>query len=308
MTILQHTNLNVILILIYSFTDDFIKNVVHSIRFALERPAQHVPPTKKHNLSIAELVSLAIFRFFSGHKNWKEFYAFIKTYHQTDFPNLPTYQNFLAAVNNLSAMAMMFLKGFMHVFKQNTTMIEAKFADSTKLSVCHIKREFSHKVTKGFAQKSKGSMGWFYGFKLHVIANELMQILNFTITPANVDDRKGLELIWKDIFGMIIADAGYLGKEIAQKASTLGKILLAGVRANMKKMMTAAQHHLLKMRQKVEMIFSVLKMRLGLETSLPRSPLGHFAHYLWCLTAYQLKKFLEFVKPSEIKAKIQGFA
>ena len=310
MTILQHTNLNTILTVIYTFVDDFIKNVVHSVRFALTRPKQYAPPTRKHNLSIAELTSLAIFKFFTEHKSWKGFYEFIKTYHHQDFPHLPTYQNFLSSVNQLSAMAMMFLKGFMHVFKQHTAITEAKFADSTKLEVCHIKREFSHKVTKDFAQKSKGSMGWFYGFKLHIIANELMQILGFTITPANVDDRKGLQLIWKDIFGMIIADAGYLGKDIAQKASELGKILLAGVRTNMKKLMTATQYHLLKMRQKVEMIFSVLKMRMGLETSLPRSPLGHFAHYIWCINVYQLKKFLEFAqtKPLILSTKTPSFA
>jgi hypothetical protein len=43
----------------------------------------------------------------------------------------------------------------------------------------------------------------------------------------------------------------------------------------------------------------VLKLRLGLETSLPRSVMGFFAHYVWCLLAYQLRRMGQL----EVKAK-----
>ena len=36
-------------------------------------------------------------------------------------------------------------------------------------------------------------MGWFFGFKLHLICNEKGELLNFMITPGDVDDRKPLE-------------------------------------------------------------------------------------------------------------------
>jgi Transposase DDE domain len=294
MTILKHTDLTTILLLIFCFADDFIKNIIRNIKFSLKRPDQNTPPTKKHNLSIAELISLAIFRFFTGHKSWKEFYRHIKTYHLKDFPKLPTYWNFLSTVNNLSHLASIMLQGFMHVFRRNTKATDLKYADSSKLPVCHIKREFNHKVVKDLANKSKSSMGWFYGFRLHIVVNDLMRILNYTIGKATSDDRKVLEMIWNDIFGTIIADAGYVGKEIFERGLKLGKFLFAAVRSNMKKLLTETQHQILKMRMKVEVVFSVLKLRMGLENSLPRSPLGHFAHYTWCITAYQLKKFFEF--------------
>ncbi len=116
MTLLQHIeDLNLILIMIYSFVDDFLKGVVCNIKYALTRPNQNRPPLKKHNLGLAELVSLAIFRFFTGHKNWKDFYQHIKTYHQQDFPNLPNYQNFIEAVNKLSVLAAPMLQGFMNL-------------------------------------------------------------------------------------------------------------------------------------------------------------------------------------------------
>jgi hypothetical protein len=285
----------IILISIFCFVDDFLKFIVNQIEFALQRPNKNLPPLKKHNLSLAELITLFIFRFFTGHQNWKQYYDFLKTYHIKDFPNLPDYSNFIRAKNELMFLSLMLSDYFMKFFKKYTKIQNVKFADSTKLEVCKIKREFSHKVCKEFARKSKSSMGWFYGFKLHIICNELMQILNFTITKGSLDDRKGLEKIWNDIFGLIIADAGYVGKNWQEKSIKLGKFLLAAVRSNMKKLMSQFQHQLLKMREYVETVFSVLKTRFGLETSLPRSPLGYLAHYLWCITAYQMDKFFEFV-------------
>lgn len=306
MTLLQQTNLNVILIMIYCFVDDFIKMIFNNIKYALKRPDQNTPPIKKHNLSIAELVALAILRFFTGHRNWKDFYQHIKTYHAKDFPRLPKYGNFIEAVNRLSGLALILLQGFMEVFKKLTPEESKKFVDSTRLRVCDIKREFSHKVAKNIATKSKSTMGWFYGFRLHIIVNELLHILNFKITTATVDERVALEMMWSDIFGMIIADAGYMGKEWAEKAKNLGKNLFAAVRKNMKKMMTKAQHQLFRMRQKVEIVFSVLKLRLGLETALPRSSLGFFSHYLWCLTAYELKKFFQLFDKGGKNLEIAG--
>nr|WP_198517159.1 transposase [Tenacibaculum sp. SZ-18] len=43
------------------------------------------------------------------------------------------------------------------------------FIDSTTLKVCHYIREKQHEVFKGIADKSFGTLGWFYGFKLDLI-------------------------------------------------------------------------------------------------------------------------------------------
>ncbi|TFH93731.1 transposase, partial [Porphyromonas levii] len=67
------------------------------------------------------------------------------------------------------------------------------FVDSTPLRACHIKRERSHKTMKGLATKGKCTMGWFYGFKLHIVINDKGEIIKYQITPANVDDRAPLK-------------------------------------------------------------------------------------------------------------------
>jgi hypothetical protein len=63
------------------------------------------------------------------------------------------------------------------------------FVDSTPIRVCNNKRIKRNKVFKGIAGVNKSTMGWFYGFKLHIVINDKGEILNFAITQANVDDR-----------------------------------------------------------------------------------------------------------------------
>jgi len=230
---------------------------------------------------------------YKNEKNWKQFYWHIITYHRKEFPSMPNYQNFVMTMNSAGPLGLLLSMSFASFFKEHTPKNTPKLVDSTKLEICKIKRGYTYKVCKGIAQKSKSTMGWYIGFKLHAICNELMQILEVKITPANVDDRKGLKQMWADIFGLIIADAGYVGKELAAEAVSLQKHLLTGVRANMKKLMTQQQHIFLKLRQRIETVFSVLKTRLGIEASLSRSPLGHFSHYCWCLAAYQFQQFLK---------------
>ena len=46
------------------------------------------------------------------------------------------------------------------------------FVDSTTLCACHSQRTHAYKVFKGIAALGKSSMGWFYGFKLHLVVSE----------------------------------------------------------------------------------------------------------------------------------------
>ena len=63
------------------------------------------------------------------------------------------------------------------------------FVDSTPLRVCRNQRIHIHKTFEGLATRGKCSMGWFFGFKLHLIINNKGEILNFMFTSADVDDR-----------------------------------------------------------------------------------------------------------------------
>ena len=69
------------------------------------------------------------------------------------------------------------------------------------------------------AQRGKCSMGWFFGFKLHLICNEKGELINFMITPGDVDDRKPLEYkVFVDlIYGKLVGDKGNISKNLFEK-------------------------------------------------------------------------------------------
>lgn len=58
-------------------------------------------------------------------------------------------------------------------------------------------------------QVGKFTMGYFYGFKLHIAINDKGEILSFAINQANVDDNEPLKnkSFLKDIFGKLFGDS-----------------------------------------------------------------------------------------------------
>ena len=73
------------------------------------------------------------------------------------------------------------------------------FIDATSLKVCHNRRIPRHRVFSNLAARGKTSVDWFFGFKLHLVVNECGELLNFTLTPGNIDDRKPVLELLKDL-------------------------------------------------------------------------------------------------------------
>ena len=121
-------------------------------------------------------------------------------------------------------------------------------------------------------------MGWFHGFKLHIIINDKGEILNFTITQANVDDRTPLkkQSFLDKIFGKLFADKGYIGKELMQMLFVDGVHLITQVKNNMKNsLMTISDKILLRKRSIIETVNDELKNICQIEHSRHRS-FGNF--------------------------------
>ena len=79
-------------------------------------------------------------------------------------------------------------------------------------------------------------MGWFFGFKLHLICNERGELLNFMITPGDVDDRKTIEYkaFVEFIYGKIVGDKGYIGRNLFERLFVDGIQLMTKLKRNMK--------------------------------------------------------------------------
>ena len=77
-------------------------------------------------------------------------------------------------------------------------------------------------------------MGWFYGFKLHLIINEKGDLLGFEVPPGNTDDRHPLwELSGDGFFGNLYGDKGYISKDLREMLNAQGINLVYKVRKNM---------------------------------------------------------------------------
>ena len=139
-------------------------------------------------LSESEIMTILIHFHQSCYRNFKGYYTkYVMKHLNREFPKLVSYNRFVELMPRVLAPLCVYLQ----TRKGEITGIS--FIDSTPLSVCHNKRIFSHKVFDGIAQRGKNSTGWFAGFKLHLLINDKGELLAFTLTPGNVDDRAPVE-------------------------------------------------------------------------------------------------------------------
>lgn len=113
---------------------------------------------------------------------------------------------------------------------QTKTPTGIYFVDSTPIKVCHVKRANQNKVFKGLAEKSKSIMGWYFGFKLHLISNDQGELMAFKITPSRTDDRAVMPELTANLFGKIIGDKGYISQNLIDTLAERGLHLLTKVR------------------------------------------------------------------------------
>ena len=162
------------------------------------------------------------------------------------------------------------------------------FIDSTTLAVCKNPRIHCHKTFAGLARRGKTSTGWFYGFKLHLIVNDRGELLDFVLTPGNVDDRTPVPRLARGLFGKLFGDKGYLSKALRDELWRMFKVqLITGIRANMKNtLLPLLDKLLLRRRVIVETIVDQLKNISQIEHSRHRSPVNFVVNVLCGLIAY----------------------
>jgi hypothetical protein len=254
-------------------------------------------------LSLSEVMTIMVCYHESGYKTFKDFYEkHVLIYMKADFHPLVSYNRFLELKQNALAPLLMFLQ--LNALRPCTG---TSYVDSFPLKVCHVKRSYSHKTFKGLAQKGKTSVGWFYGFKLHVIINHFGEIIAFYITPGNVSDNNKNVLIklTKKVFGKLFGDRGYLiNEELFKKLYSSGIHLMTKIRKNMtNKLLSMQDKLLLRKRGVIESVGSILKESESLEHTRHRSLSGFFAHVIATLVAYNFREN----KPSIVdKSRVVG--
>ena len=118
------------------------------------------------------------------------------------------------------------------------------FIDATPLPVCHNKRIARHRVLADYARRGKSSMGYFYGLKLHLLANDQRELLSFALTPGNVDDWKPVPALTQNLWGKLMGDRGYLSQALFAPLWAQELQLITPLRKNMKNRLMVLQDKL----------------------------------------------------------------
>lgn len=237
-------------------------------------------------ISMSEIMTILIGFHMSNHRDFKNYYlGFVHRHLKQAFPDLLSYTRFLAVMPR----ALVPLCAYFTHIKGKPSGIE--FVDSTSLKVCHNLRIPRHKTFEGIAKRGKTTMGWFYGFKLHLIVNFKGEIVAAKLTPGNVDDRKPVPELARGLQGSLYGDKGYLGKALASDLFEQGVSLVTNVRKNMKaKLLSAWDKAMLSRRFIIETINDQLKNITQIEHSRHRSLHGFMLNLIGGLIAYSLRK------------------
>lgn len=231
----------------------------------------------------SEMMTLMILFQQSHYRTFKAYYTeYVQRHLRSEFPTLVSYTRFVELMPTL----LVPLVAYLHTQLGQCTGIS--FIDSTKLVVCHNARIQQHRVFAGRAARGKTSLGWFYGFKLHLVVNDLGELLAFCLTPGNIDDRRPVPKLVTGLFGKLFGDKGYLSQPLAQQLLvTQGLELITKLRKRMRNQLLAwSDKLLLRKRAIIETINDQLKNIYQIEHSRHRSPVNFLVNLVAGLIAY----------------------
>jgi Transposase DDE domain len=206
---------------LFCSVDDFM------ISFAPQLKAIHLAAGKQRErqgqLCPSEVMTILIHFHQSHYRTFKAYYTeHVQAHLSREFPHLVSYQRFVALIPSVLVPMLAYLQS------RYGACTGISFIDSTSLSVCDPKRISQHRVFATDAQRGKTSMGWFYGFKLHLAVNDQGELLACCLTPGNVDDRTPVPQLVKGLRGKLFGDRGYISAPLTQLLFEDGLHLITG--------------------------------------------------------------------------------
>ena len=275
------------LIEIFCILDEFCKYFEPELRrHTLETPG------KRHRdrpcrMSDSEIMTILVIFHTRRFRDLKSFYLYYVCRHmREEFPHTVSYNRFVERQAQVGMHLLLFLETCALGKCTGISII-----DSTPLVACHIKRMRTHRTMRGLAALGKCTMGWFYGFKLHLVINDKGEIMQWRLTPGNVDDRSPLKDsdFTDKLFGKLFADRGYISQDLFERLFVDGIHLVTRLKRNMKNsLMSLHDKLLLRKRSVIETVNEELKNVCQIEHTRHRSVDNFVTNLLAGLIAYNL--------------------
>ena len=273
---------------VFCFIDDFCKEVesfyqTNPLPEGLEK--RKSAAGRKPSLSESEVLTILVLYHLSGFKCFEYYYRRLVLQElKSFFPKAVSYTQFLF----LARQACFHIFLLAHYRCSLSSRTNHYYVDSKKLPVCDNRRIHSNRVFEEVASRGRGSTGWFYGLKLHLVTNQHGELMRFFLTPANVADnnQEVLSYLFKGLTGKCYGDKGYL-TSMLEELLEKGIHLITKVRRNMKNMLLTLQDKLnLLKRGSIEAVNDILMSVCDIDHSRHRNPLNALVHIFSGLAAY----------------------
>jgi hypothetical protein len=266
---------------LYCHVDDFCQQT------ELEWKTRRISDGRAHRerageLSESELMTILIHFHQSQYRNFKAYYTqHVQAHLRREFPHLVGYARFVQLTPRV------FSRLCAYLFSLFGRCTGVSFIDSTFIAVCDNRRIHQHKVFAGLATRGRGSCGWSYGFKLHLVVNDGGELLGCCLTPAHRADVKLLPKLTQRLFGKLFGDKGYLSQPMFEQLLQHGVQLITRLKSTMKnRLMSLSDKLLLPKRAIIESITDQLKNVSQIEHTRHRSPLNFCINLVCGLIAY----------------------
>lgn len=277
-----HQESTMSLLELFCHVDDFCHTFLPPWEQALRDDKQRVR-RRAGQLAMREVMTIVLHVHHMRFRDCTTYYVgYVLGHLRHEFPRAVRYQR----VVELMAAALGPLCAYIHTCYGQCSGVS--FVDSTARAVCHNRRIGQHRVFRDLAQRGKTSLGWFYGFKLHVVINHQGELLACQVTAGNVDDRRPVPTLAARWWGRLFADKGYLSQPLTHELLRTRRVrLITHVKRNMtNRLLLLHDKVLLRRRALMETVFDQLKHLMQIEHTRHRSATNFAVNLVAGLIAY----------------------
>jgi hypothetical protein len=284
------------LTLIFSIVDDFYKT------YLKKKVSKREPHYRYSDSKILKMIAI---KYLSGTESDRSLIRILRDgLAKGLFRKIPDHSRFNRRCKDLAYCQVKFQKFLIDKLETDSNPI--RILDSTPIPVVSYLRS---NRSSSFPEASYGYCAAkrekYCGFKLHMTAIPSGISTNFDLTPANISDGKMTEEL-VETFNFLIAttDKGYLDKGKQQELEKRNK-KFTPYRKNQNKRNSEFEQKLLKLRKRIETVFSQFKEQMHLNKTRAKNLIGLVSRVLGIITSFTLGIYINSLRGNEL-LKIKG--